>query len=474
VEPGTQPVSYCFTVKALVPFLLLCSSIVHADPIDDFIQSEMKRSKAPAIEIGIVQNGKLIKHSVYGKSNLEQDVDAKVGDLYEIGSITKQFTAVATMLLVEEGKINLEDSVMKYLPDAAKAWEPIKIRNLLFQTSGLPDYAFEPGLGLTDEFDRAKFLGDMGKLPLDFAPGIAWSYSNTNYALMGWVIEKASGKSYMDFLRERVFTPVGMTRTTFSDPNRIIPGRSAGYLNVTGELIRTKYSSASINSDGTILSCVDDMLKWDAALRDRKLLKPSSYDLLWSRAQLNSGRWRPYGMGFNVPLPGGEPYYGHGGNSAGYSAGCACYPKAGISVVVLGNVYAFGGEPMAKQVAELVEPKLKATSPAAVKDPEPKRTDRVKAALSALGQGKADDTLMEPEVTAPMKTRRAAMSAPGLAPLKAIEKVEFAGEQSVGKDKLLTYKITTKTRDFVGTLLWSDGGKLAMASLRPDGPPKGS
>jgi CubicO group peptidase (beta-lactamase class C family) len=288
------------------------------------------------------------------------------------------------------------------------------------------------------------------------------------------VIEKASGKNYMEFMRTRVFKPLQMDATTFSNPAIKMARKATGYMapqTPTGAVSRSPLSSASINSDGTILSNIEDMAKWDAALRERKLLKKSSWDLFFKPAELNPGRWRPYGTGINVSLPGHEPYYGHGGNSAGYSAGYASYPKAGVSVIVMGNIYAFGGEPMAKQIAEMFEPSLKQTSPSAKEDPDAKRTETVKQALLALGNGKADETVLEPEVTAPMKTRRAGLSR-GMAPLAAVEKLEYAGEVAVGKDKLVTYKITTKTRDFVGTILFSAGGKVAMASLRPDGPPK--
>jgi CubicO group peptidase (beta-lactamase class C family) len=462
-----------FGVKPLSCLALLSAlAIAHADPIDDFIKAEMIRTKSPSIALGIIKDGKLVKHEVYGKANLELDSELKKGDLFEIGSITKQFTSVATLLLVEDGKIGLDDPISKYLEGSPKSWEGIKVRNLLYQTSGLPDYAFEEGIGLVDTFDKQKWMDIMSKLPLDFQPGVAWSYSNSNYALLGWVIEKSAGMGYMTFMRERVFKPLGMDSTTFSDPYSIIPRRAAGYMVNQNSLLRAQFSSASINSDGTILSNVEDMAKWDAALRDRKLLKASSYDLLWKAATLNSGRWRPYGMGFNVALPGAEAYYGHGGNSSGYSAGYACYPKAKVSVIVMGNIYAFGGEPMAKQIAELYEPSLKPASPSAKPDPDAKRTDSIKQALLALGNAKADETLFEEEVLAPLKTRRGAAGAGGLAPLRTLETLEFAGELTVGKDKLLTYKISTKTRNFVGTILWSAGGKIAMTSLRPDGPVK--
>lgn len=454
--------------------LLLFSlvGIATADPIDDFMKSELARTKSPSLALGIVKDGVLVKHEVYGKSDKEKGTDAKEGDLYEIGSITKQFTAFATMMLVEEGKLKLDDPISKHLEEAPKAWEKITIQHLLYQTSGLSDYAFEPGIGLADTFDRVKWMTTMVKLPLDFEPGVAWAYSNSNYALLGWVIEKVSGNSYINFMKERILKPLGMNHTVFSDPSFSSPFRTTGYLNMGNEFSKAPLSTASINSDGTIMSNVEDMVKWDAALRERKLLKPKSYELYLKATTLNSGRWRPYAMGLNVSLPGAEPYYGHGGNSVGFSAGYACYPKAKLSVIVMGNVYAFGGEPMAKQIAEMYEPSLKPVAPAVKADPDSKRTDVLKMALAAVGNGKADDALLEPEVTAPMKTRRAAMSAGGFAPFRSIEKMEFAGEMSVGKDKLLTYKVITKTRDFIGTFLWSAGGKLAMASMRPDGPPK--
>lgn len=447
--------------------------LASADVIDDFVKAELARTKSPSIAIGIVKNGVLVKHEVYGKSDVEKNLDAKKGGLYEIGSITKQFTAFATMMLVEDGKLKLEDPISKHIPESPKAWEQIRIRDLVYQTSGLPDYAFEQGIGLIDDFNRAKWMDIMTKLPLDFEPGVAWAYSNSNYALLGWIIDKASGSSYMTFMKERILKPLGMTNTVFSSPTFANEFRTTGYLNSNSQVIVAPRTPASINSDGTIMSNVEDMVKWDAALRERKLLKPKSFDLYMKATTLKSGRWRPYAMGLNVSLPGTEPYYGHGGNSVGYSAGYACYPKAKISVIVMGNIYAFAGEPMAKQIAELYEPSLKPTSPVAKADPDAKRTNALKHALAAVGNGKVDEALLEPEVTAPMKTRRAGMAAGGLAPFRSIEKLDFVGEIAVGKDKLLTYKVVTKTRDFVGTFLWSAGGKLAMATLRPDGPPKG-
>src|SRR5207253_2454378 len=139
---------------------------------------------------------------------------------------TKQFTAVATMMLVEEGKVGLDDPVSKYVEGSPDTWKGITVRHLLTHTSGLKEYVFVPGLGLLDEYDRATFLKGMTPLPLDFQPGETWAYSNTNFALLGIVIEKASGKSYTDFLTERILKPTGMTNSQILNPDAIVLHRA--------------------------------------------------------------------------------------------------------------------------------------------------------------------------------------------------------------------------------------------------------
>jgi D-alanyl-D-alanine carboxypeptidase len=415
----------------------------------------------------------LIDSRAYGKADLELDVKTEVGDKFEIGSISKQFTAFGALLLMDEGKLSLDDPVSKYIPEAPASWSKVTLRHMLYQISGLPEYALVKGIGLVDEFDRKKFLEEITKLPLDFEPGVAWAYSNTNYALMGWVIENVSGKPYTTFMTERVFKPLGMTETTFSNPYEIIPRRARGYLADQGRVLRSKYSSASINSDGTIISNVADMAKWDEALLQRKLLKPSTYDLMWSGGKLNSGRTRPYGTGWNLTAFGARPYVGHAGNSAGYSAGFARYLEPKLSVVVLCNLYPISGEGLARQIAENLDPSLKYKAPNGLNDPNSARTEKVKSALLKLAEGSPDESLLETEVTAPMKTSRAKMFGPGaMAALKTMTSMAFAGETPEGKDTWVSYLVITPTRDFVVSVLYTEKGKVAQTILRPTGPVK--
>jgi CubicO group peptidase (beta-lactamase class C family) len=453
----------------LLPTLLLLPLASHADPVDDYLESEMKRLKIPGLTLGVIRDGQLVRTSAYGKADLEHDVPIQAGDIFEIGSVTKQFTAVAAMMLVEQGKLSLDDPVTKYLDDAPKAWQAVTLRHMLYQTSGLPEYATVPELGLTDEFDRAKFMKKMGELPVDFAPGATWDYSNTNYALMGWVIEKASGKPYMEFLTEQVLKPAGMLHTSFSNPYEVVPRRAHGYLLNQGQVLRTMPSSGSINSDGTIMSNVEDMAKWDATLRAGKLLSPASYKLLWSPARLASGRERPYGMGFFLNAPKLPRFIGHHGNSAGYGAGHAHFPDKKLSVVVLMNLYPAPGNQLAQGVAEILEPSLKFVAPKEAPDSDAARTERVKQALAKLAAGTVDPEFHDPELTAPLGTSRAKNFPSPYAPFRTLKRFAFAGAEPLGEATLLTYRAETETRAFTLFFTYTKEGKVAnvVAKVEP-------
>jgi len=454
----------------LVPSLLLLPFAAHADAVDDYIKGEMARMKIPGLTLGIVKDGKLIRTEAYGLSDIEHDVPATKDDIFEIGSVTKQFTAVAVMMLVEDGKVSLDDPVTKYLDDVPKSWEKVTLRHMLYQTSGFPDYALVPGLGIVEDFNRAKFVKTMGEMPFDFEPGTTWAYSNTNYALLGWVIEKAAGKDYMAFVQERIIQPLGMTKTSFSNPYVVVKRRSHGYLLNQGNVLRMPAMAASVNSDGTIMSNIEDMAKWDTALRTGKLLKPESYRLLWAPASLKSGRTRAYGMGFFLSPPQFPKFIGHHGNSAGYGASHSHWPEKNLSVIVLCNIYPAPGNVIAQGVAETLEPslKFKPDTTAASADPDTKRTEKVSQALAKLATNTADPELMEPELTAPMTTGRMKMGPGQYGMFRKIDKIDFVAANKQGKDTWLTYRVATAPRNFTVYVLMSEAGKVAQILPRAE------
>jgi CubicO group peptidase (beta-lactamase class C family) len=313
----------------------------------------------------------------------------------------------------------------------------------------------------------------MTALPLDFQPGVAWAYSNTNYALLGYVVEKAAGVPYTQFVTDRILKPLGMTHTLFVNPYLIIPRRAHGFMIDQGHAIRAPYSGRGITSDGSLASTVADLAKWDQTLRERKLLSEEGYKLMWSRGRLNSGRTRGYGTGWFLNQPWEPDYVGHAGNSAGYSGGIARFTKANISVVVLCNLYPVNAEGMAKQIAAIYDPKITVQPPAALaSDPNPARTAKITAAIAKLAAGTPDDTLLEPEVSAPMKTGRARMFPSPFRALAKIDRMAFAAEQREDSDEWLTYRVETPAQNFVLRVLWTSTDKLASAALSADGPKK--
>ena len=210
---------------------------VQADAVDDYVQPQMRARHIPGVSLGIIRDGKIVKAQGYGAANLELNVPATTATVFEIGSNTKQFTAAAIMMLVEEGKVQLDDKITKYFPDAPKTWNRITVRHLLTHTSGIQNHVAVPGYmnifktSITSETTPARdeLLRMFFKLPLEFQPGETCAYDNTGYILLGIIVEKASGKTYWHFLDERIFKPLGMSSTRNTEPQSIIAHRASGY-----------------------------------------------------------------------------------------------------------------------------------------------------------------------------------------------------------------------------------------------------
>ena len=271
-----------------------------ADAVDDFVNAWRERHKIPAISVALVRDGQLVKAAGYGLANVELDVPARPETIYQSGSVGKQFTAMAVMLLVEEGKIGLDDPLTKYFTGAPGRWKDITVRHLLTHTSGIKDWEGGKDLDYRKDYTEAQLAQIAMKLPPDFSPGTQWSYSNTGYALLGIIVGKASGRFYGDFLKERVFAPLGMDATRIISEKDIVKNRAAGYSLEKDELKNQEWVSPALNTtaDGSLYFTVLDVAKWDAALGAGKLLKPESYAAMWSPVRLADGTSYPYGFGW--------------------------------------------------------------------------------------------------------------------------------------------------------------------------------
>jgi CubicO group peptidase (beta-lactamase class C family) len=316
--------------------------------IDRFVAQEMARQHIPGVAVGVYTNGRIALAKGYGLSNVELNVPVTAATIFQSGSLGKQFTSAAVMMLVEEGKIGLDDSLPRYFPEAPATWRGITIRQLLSHTSGLADYASDsmtkPGgpINLRADYTEDQLVRIIETMPIEFAPGEGWAYCNSNYLLLGAVIRKATGKFYGDVLQERIFRPLGMSSTRIISEADIVPNRAAGYQLVDGKLKNQDWVSPSLNTtaDGALYFNVLDLAKWDAALYGEKLLKKSSFDEMWTVARLKNGRpnAQHYGFAWFIDSINGHRVIQHSGSWQGFKTYIARYVDDRVTVVVLTNL----------------------------------------------------------------------------------------------------------------------------------------
>src|SRR5436190_2587195 len=249
------------------------SSNARADQVADFVNGYLKKKQIPGCAIMVRKDGEVVLSAGYGIANLEHGVDVTPKTVFQSGSVGKQFTAMAVMMLVEEGKLSLGDPLSKFLK-VPSSWPKITIRHLLTHTSGLGDYPEK--FSLQKDYTEEELLKMVTAQELDFDPGDKWAYSNLGYLTLGIVIHKVTGQFYGDFLQKRIFEKLGMNSTRIINEADIIPNRAAGYRLEKGELKNQEWVSSSLNTtaDGSLYFTIEDMAKWDEALEKQTLLSP--------------------------------------------------------------------------------------------------------------------------------------------------------------------------------------------------------
>ncbi len=338
-------------VWAALAGISLASPVAHADQVDRYIKGQMAEHRIPGVALKIIKDGKTIKAAAYGLSNLELNVRVKPETVFEIGSITKQFTAAGILLLAQEDKLSVDDRISKYLNDTPEAWTNVTIRHLLTHTSGLKSYTGLDGYQLWRHLTQKQFIRSIGKEPMEFQPGDSWKYCNTGYNLLGYIIENVSGRNYWDFMGERIFVPLGMHSTTNRLPRLVIPNRAAGYEQTNHVWINRDADLTEVFSAGAIASTAGDLAKWNAALDGDRLLNTASKAQMWTPVRLNDGRTRKYGFGWNVDTLDGHKNIGHGGSTSGFSASLQRFPDDRLAVIILTNTDEEIATTLAKKIA---------------------------------------------------------------------------------------------------------------------------
>jgi CubicO group peptidase (beta-lactamase class C family) len=453
--------------------LLALASVrpAHAQPaplatIDEFVRAEMTRQKIPGVAIAVVKNGAVVKIDGYGYANVEHRVPVGPETIFQSGSLGKQFTAVAVMLQVEDGKLALTDSVIRYFPEAPPAWRPITIENLLTHTSGIPDYT-DGTIDYRKDYTEDELARFAFGLKLEFPAGSRWNYSNTGYMLLGAIVRKVSGSFYGDVLATRVFKPIGMTTARVIDEADIVPNRAAGYRLEKGELKNQQWVAPRLNTtaDGSLYFSARDLVAWDTAVRTRAVLKPDSWSRILQRVRLASGKTYPYGFGWSIDERGEQPLHSHGGSWQGFKTQFSRFIADDLSIAVLANLAQANPERFADGIAAIVNERLAAPTLRPIEDKEPKVTAR----LAALLQRAREGTLVPAEfayVRAGFFPDGAKAYQEELQTLGPPGRFVLVRRNDLGDDRVYTYEIPFGARTMYYTVALAPDDKISQFSLR--------
>jgi CubicO group peptidase (beta-lactamase class C family) len=297
--------------------------------------SELAAAKRFSGAALVAREGRVVLSKGYGMANYELDVPNTPQTKFRLGSITKQFTAAAVLLLQERGKLSVQDSVCKHVADCPAAWQNVTVHHLLTHTSGIPSFTSMPEYRQTSRLRTTvdDLIKRFREKPLEFTPGERFNYSNSGYLLLGHLVEKLSGKSYEEFLRESFFAPAGMTRTGYDHNEEVLPGRASGYVRRDGRLYNADFIDMSIpHGAGALYSTVEDLYLWDQALHGGKLLSAKSVEAMTT--PFHSG----YAYGVGVGQHWGFQSVAHGGGIEGFNTYLARWNEPRTTVVVLGNI----------------------------------------------------------------------------------------------------------------------------------------
>jgi CubicO group peptidase (beta-lactamase class C family) len=323
--------------------------------VDAYVHTQMAWRHIPGLALAVIQHRQVRKISSYGYASVELSVPVQSTTVFNLASITKVFTAVAVMTLVDSGKLNLDEPIGKYLERLPREWQSIKVRQLLSHTSGLPDLVVHPDSEVTVADTAQGVLDVLRKRPLDFKPGTAWKYNQTNYLLLSLIIEKLSGQPFAQFCKSHLFDPLGLQSPVFGDQRRVVPLRATDYtvLDLSNEanplmdhMEVLDYRAAPVlDPAGGLNISVADFSRWLVALLSGKLITEGSLQALRTPARLDDGKmvdgldlpapWRSYGLGMMLNPDGDHPQAGHMG---GARTSMAIFPKDDLAVIVLTNL----------------------------------------------------------------------------------------------------------------------------------------
>jgi len=327
--------------------------------ISTYIEAEMRRQRIPGLSVAVLRGDSVALSRGYGFANVELHVPASDSTVYQSGSMGKQFTAALVEMLVEQGRLRLDDSIVRWFPEGANVWRGVTVRRLLTHTAGIAEYT-DSTFDYRKDYTEDELVKFAASRPLAFQPGERWSYSNTGYLLLGALIRRVSGQFYGDLLRDSVFRPLGMNASRVISEADIVPNRAAGYRLEDGELKNQEWVAPMLNTtaDGALYFTVRDVTRWAIALNHRRVAGGRLLDTAWTAVRLSDGATYPYGFGWYLLPQRTESRIAHTGSWQGFKTVIARYPQRGLTVIVLANLAEAQVGAIAYGVAGMLDPAL--------------------------------------------------------------------------------------------------------------------
>ena len=432
--------------------------------VDSVVREVLQSTGAPGASVAVVQNGLLVYAQAYGQARLDPPVLVRPEMRFSIGSISKQFTAAALLLLQQDGKLSLDDPVSRFIPDVTRASE-VTIRQLLSHTSGYQDYwpqDYVPPFML-DSISARGILDRWAKKPLDFEPGTRWQYSNTNYVMAGLIVEKASGMPFFEFLRTRIFAPLGMHSVVNIDLERLPQSDPTGYMRYALGPVRpaVKEGKGWLFAAGELAMTAGDLAQWDIAMINQSLLAPASYRAMQTAVLLANGTATGYGLGVDVGMNGEHRVISHGGEVSGFTASNLVYPEDRAAVVVLVNQDAVSA-------AGVIARRIGATLIAVDDASAAAHTAQARAIFDALQHGTIDRSLFTANANAYFSDQAVRDFAAGLGPLGPPREFVQTGRQLRGGMVLRIYRASFAQRNLRVWTFEMPDGKLEQYQVSPN------
>jgi CubicO group peptidase (beta-lactamase class C family) len=434
--------------------------------IDSVAAAERTRQHIPGVAVAVIRGGTVISAKGYGEANVEHHVPVSPATIFQSGSVGKQFTSAAAMLLVEDGKVALDDSLPKYFPGAPPSWRGITVRHLLTHTSGIPDYTTD-AMDYRRDYTEDELVMLAAGLTPEFSPGSRWNYSNTGYVLLGIIIHKASGTFYGDVLRERVFAPLGMRTARVITEEDIVPNRAAGYRLVKGELKNQEWVAPKLNTtaDGSLYLSLQDYIAWDRGLRAKAILSAKSWAAVNDPVRLTSGARYPYGFGWFVDTLAGKLHIHHSGSWQGFQTYIGRYIGDDLTIIALSNLAGSNPGAIVQGIAGLFDPALAPKTPSPIAETDPAIRQRLDAVLAATKEGRltpADFAYVRagffPDAATAYQRLLSGLGTP--------DRVSLLSRETLGDDRISLYEVAWGTTVYRVQLGLAPDGKVSAFSIR--------